>query len=168
MPKSQRGRTLYDVCNLLISRTLSLLPLALQSLKSHGSTLIVRTGFTPSVVKQVVASVGADSIYMSQEVMSEELAIEKAMLEELGKLPQKVAVQRFWANTLYDKADLPFDASSHRSMPQIYTQFRKAVESKGRVQEPLPVPLAMKVRGGWVGGRLGEDGRWLGFHPCSW
>ncbi|MFP4644908.1 MAG: DASH family cryptochrome, partial [Spirochaetales bacterium] len=39
--------------------------------------------------------------------------------------------------TLYDMEDLPFTPAA---MPNVYTEFRKAVEKRSRVREPLPPP----------------------------
>lgn len=56
--------------------------------------------------------------------------------------------RRFWGgSTLYHIDDLPFDVSrvgSARGMPQIFTTFRKLVESAARIRAPAPEPTALK------------------------
>ena len=62
-----------------------------------------------------------------------------------------------WGNTLYDIQDLPWDP---QAMPEVYTQFRKAVEGSSQVREPYNIPaLAVSPS---------HCQRGVGFRPYLW
>ncbi|MEQ2208584.1 hypothetical protein XENOCAPTIV_007582, partial [Xenoophorus captivus] len=69
-------------------------------------------------------------------VASEELNVEKKVKEVCAQL--KVKVHTCWGSTLYHMEDLPFHQISR--LPDVYTEFRKAVESQSRVRPVLPTP----------------------------
>jgi hypothetical protein len=56
---------------------------------------------------------------------------------------------KLWGGTLVHVDDLPFDPAvvgGRRGMPQVFSQFRRAVEEKGVYRPPLPEPPVLKVR----------------------
>ena len=105
------------------------------SLQKLGSNLIVRYGLPEDEVKAIAQEVKADAVYYHQEVTSEETHVEKKLKKALKDLDIKV--KSFWGATLYLAEDLPFRISQ---VPELYTNFRKQVEKKSAVEEPLPTP----------------------------
>lgn len=110
-----------------------------KSLASSGSSLVIRTGHTPEVLASLAASVGATAVYSHTEACSEELAIEAGVRKALKG---KAELHTFWGGrTMYHAEDLPFKVER---VPQVFTQFRRAVEAATKPRAPLPVPR-MKV-----------------------
>ncbi|CAB1341255.1 unnamed protein product [Coregonus sp. 'balchen'] len=87
------------------------------SLIQRGSTLVVRRGRPEEVVSDLIKQLGSVSAVAFHEEM-------------------KVKVHTCWGSTLYHRDDLPFNHLSR--LPDVYTQFRKAVETQGRVRPVLP------------------------------
>jgi deoxyribodipyrimidine photo-lyase len=73
-------------------------------------------------------------------VCSEELTVQTAVAAALQPLSVTPIVQH--SNYLYEPEDLPF--AYPQGAPKIFTQFRKAVESKGTVKPSLEVPAQLK------------------------
>ena len=97
-----------------------------KNLRSRGSDLLVRIGRPESVLVELVRAVGADAVYMHQEVSKDDVQAEERvekMMEEEG-----VEVKYFWGSTLYHLEDLPFDL---QEMPSNYGGFREKVQSLG-------------------------------------
>lgn len=106
-----------------------------KSLASAGSSLIVRTGHTPDVLASLAASVGATAVYAHAEACSEELAIEAGVRKALKG---KAELHTYWGGrTMYHPEDIPFKMER---VPQVFTQFRRAVEAATKPRPPLPVP----------------------------
>jgi len=63
-------------------------------------------------------------------------------------------VKDYWGNYLYDISDIPFTIER---TPQIFTQFRKLMESKGTVGKFLPEPSALKPQGPSVDEQFATD-----------
>lgn len=105
-----------------------------QSLERLGSTLVVRVGAPEEIMPQLAAQVHADALYLHEEVTSEELDLEEAVL---NKMPEALDVRYFWGSTLYDIDDLPMDVTR---IPEVFGQFRREVERDARPRRPLAVP----------------------------
>jgi deoxyribodipyrimidine photo-lyase len=73
-------------------------------------------------------------------VCSEELTVHNAVAAALKPLSLTPTVLH--SNYLYEPEDLPF--AYPQGAPKIFTQFRKAVESKGTVKPSLEVPAQLK------------------------
>jgi deoxyribodipyrimidine photo-lyase len=86
-------------------------------------------------VVEVCRRAGARDVFYHREVSYEEQQVEDA-LDEACRAAD-VGVKRFWANTLYHCEDLPFDLAD---MPDVYTEFREAVQRDGVIRAPLPPP----------------------------
>lgn len=108
-----------------------------QSLRDKGSDLVVRMGKPEEVLAELVKKTSAKEVYMHREVTFEEHKVEAAVNEALDG---KAGVKMMWANTLYHEDDLPFRIDS---MPDVYSDFREEVESKGTIRKPLPAPKEM-------------------------
>ncbi|MGJ3245264.1 MAG: DASH family cryptochrome [Elainellaceae cyanobacterium] len=109
-----------------------------QSLRSLGSDLIIRMGMPEEVIPQLVQELEISIVYYSSEVTSEELTVEQHLRNALK--PLNVGSQSFWGATLFHPDDLPFDM--HR-LPEVFTQFRKAVERSSTVNPTLAQPDAL-------------------------
>lgn len=106
-----------------------------ENLRKRGADLVVRLGEPEKVVADIVATVGASHVYLHREVTVEEQAIEKSLSDELTRRGVETCLS--WANTLYHCDDMPF---SLEDMPDVYSDFREAVEARGKIREPLPWP----------------------------
>ncbi|XP_077591772.1 cryptochrome DASH [Stigmatopora nigra] len=105
------------------------------TLVNKGSNLVIRRGKPEEVVADLIQQLGSVStVAFHQEITSEELAVEKGVLDVCNRM--KVQVHTCWGSTLYHRDDLPFQHISR--LPDVYTQFRKEVESKSRVRPEFP------------------------------
>ncbi|XP_056155795.1 cryptochrome DASH [Lampris incognitus] len=106
-------------------------------LLTKGSTLLVRRGKPEDVVGDLIKRLGSVSaVAFHEEVASEERAVEAGLKNVCAEM--KVKVHTCWGSTLYHRDDLPFQHTSR--LPDVYTQFRKAVETQGRVRPLFPSP----------------------------
>lgn len=99
-----------------------------------GSNLVVRLGKPETVIATLCQSLAIDAVYCSQEVTSEELAVDAAVQAH------GVRLQRLWQATLYHPDDLPFAIAQ---VPSLFTQFRKAVESEATLRPSYPAPATL-------------------------
>ena len=105
------------------------------SLRQLGSNLIVRQGLPEAIIPSLSRELEISAVYYHGEVTSEELAVEKALKTALAQI--KVPVHRFWGTTLYHPDNLPFEVAQ---LPELFTNFRKAVEKKSSVAATFPTP----------------------------
>lgn len=106
-----------------------------QTLKKHGSDLVVRQGKPEAVVPELVKQLGTENIealVFQKEVTQEEVDVEKKLEAKCN-----VKVHAVWGHTLTHLDDLPFKP---HNLPDVYTQFRKQVESRDRVRQEIAVP----------------------------
>ncbi|XP_061876638.1 cryptochrome DASH-like [Entelurus aequoreus] len=112
-----------------------------KTLVNKGSNLVVRRGKPEEVVSELIQQLGSVSaVVFQQEVTSEELAVEKGVKEACAGM--KVKVHTCWGSTLYHLDDLPFQHITR--LPDVYTQFRKEVESRSQVRPEFPTPDRLK------------------------
>lgn len=105
------------------------------SLIQRGSTLVVRRGRPQEVVGDLIKQLGSVSaVAFHEEVVPEDQQVERGVRDICSQM--KVKVHTCWGSTLYHRDDLPFNHLSR--LPDVYTQFRKAVETQGRVRPVLP------------------------------
>ncbi|MGJ3254314.1 MAG: DASH family cryptochrome [Elainellaceae cyanobacterium] len=109
-----------------------------QSLRSLGSDLIIRMGMPEAVIPQLVQELEISTVYYSSEVTSEELTVEQNLRNALK--PLNIGVQSFWGATLFHPDDLPFYVNR---LPEVFTQFRKAVERSSTVNPTRSQPNAI-------------------------
>ena len=105
------------------------------SLCQLGSHLVVRRGLPEEIIPSLARELEISAVYFHGEVTSEELAVEKALEKALSQIG--VPVIRFWGTTLYHPDNLPFGIEQ---IPELFTQFRKAVEKKSSVSSSFPSP----------------------------
>lgn len=87
-----------------------------------GSRLLVLQGDTVTALAALVQSTQADGIFCEQIAAPEE----HASVEQLRA--QGIKVQYFWQSTMLELTALPF---TPRQMPDMFTQFRQKLETKG-------------------------------------
>ena len=109
-----------------------------RSLQSRGSDLSIRVGSASVIIPSVAKAMNASAVYKHSEPCHEERVIEEEASKGLGDIPLKL----IWgAQTLYHCDDLPFDYM--KSLPNVYTQFRRKVEEKCTVRPPLDAPSVL-------------------------
>jgi len=110
-----------------------------KSLRNLGSDLIVRTGIPEDILPGIVDKTGADQV-----VLHGEPAPEEKHVEELVEKAISVPTKKYWGTAMYHRDDLPFDLLT---IPDVFTQFRKRVEKKSQVREPLAAPDRLSWQG---------------------
>lgn len=105
------------------------------SLRERGSDLVVRIGKPEDVIPQIARSVGARGVYLHREVTFDEQQVEHALDKALSGTG--VEAHMLWTNTLYHEQDLPFHIDD---MPDVYSDFREAVEKQSKIREPVAAP----------------------------
>uniref|UniRef100_A0A803LYT1 Photolyase/cryptochrome alpha/beta domain-containing protein n=1 Tax=Chenopodium quinoa TaxID=63459 RepID=A0A803LYT1_CHEQI len=123
-----------------------------KNLQKHGLNLLVKHGKPEDIIPALAETFGAHTIYAQKETCSEELNVEVRVNKGLQKvsLPSTVStaqnaakspkLQLLWGATLYYKTDLPFDV---RDIPDVYTQFRKSIESKSKIRACVKIPSSL-------------------------
>lgn len=113
------------------------------SLRAHGADLIVRVGNPAHVLADLAEEIGAEAIYASKEVTSEETDVESALSKRLK--PLNIDIDFFWTSTLYHVRDLPFNVAK---LPDVFTAFRHQVEKKAQVRPVIPTPDTLALPDG--------------------
>ncbi|BAZ45537.1 cryptochrome, DASH family protein [Chondrocystis sp. NIES-4102] len=105
------------------------------SLKKLGSNLIVRRGLPEHIIPAIALQLEVDQVFYSQEVTYEEKQVDSRLNQALAA--NNIKVKTFWTSTLYLPGDLPFEISQ---TPELYTNFRKSVESKSKILKAIAAP----------------------------
>lgn len=105
------------------------------TLRAIGSDLVVRIGLPEQVIPQLVHQFSCDRLLYHQEVTAEELAVEAALTQALATTP--ITMQTAWGHTLHHPEQLPWPL---QQLPELFTQFRKDVEGRSTISQPLPRP----------------------------
>lgn len=108
------------------------------ALRARGSDLIIPTGMPEQILPELAQRLQCDAVYYHQEATTEEVAVESQLNQALDALG--IRKQVFWGSTLHSLDALPF---SLPGLPELFTQFRKAVEAKATVLPPLPTPTQL-------------------------
>ena len=109
-----------------------------QSLQSLGGDLVVRMGRPEVEIPALVRDLGVETVFWHEEVTAEEIAVASALEAKLATLGVKTEV--YWGATLYHPDNLPFEVDR---VPEVFTQFRKQVEQRSTVDDPLPTPTKL-------------------------
>ncbi|VAI80478.1 unnamed protein product [Triticum turgidum subsp. durum] len=140
-----------------------------QNLQKRGLDLLVRHGKPEDILPAIAKAVSAHTVYAHKETCSEELLVERLVRRGLEQVavpqgqggasgrsnkPLSPKLQLVWGATMYHIDDLPFPVSD---LPDVYTQFRKAVESKSSVRSCGKLPPSL---GPAPGSGLDEIGGW--------
>ncbi|KAM9307579.1 cryptochrome DASH [Gastrophryne carolinensis] len=111
------------------------------TLKQKGSNLLLRRGHPEQVIDDLIKQMGpVSAVAFAEEVTKEELDVERSVKQVCSR--HGVKVQTVWGATLYHRDDLPFRHIS--SLPDVYTQFRKAVETQCKVRPTHHMPEMLK------------------------
>ncbi|XP_040208720.1 cryptochrome DASH [Rana temporaria] len=111
------------------------------TLKKRGSNLLLKRGHPEDVIEDLIKKLGpVTAVAFQEEATKEELDVEKSIKQVCTR--HGVKVQSIWGSTLYHRDDLPFRHIS--SLPDVYTQFRKAVETQCKVRPTLQMPEQLK------------------------
>ncbi|CAM6096810.1 unnamed protein product [Calypogeia fissa] len=120
-----------------------------KNLQDRNLDLVIRLGIPEDVVSSIAAAVGAHTVYAHKETTSEETTVEKRLKSRLGKVEvdtkaaarvQHPQLELVWGGTLYHIDDLPFTPNQ---LPDVYTQFRKAVESASNIRPACQLPTSL-------------------------
>ena len=106
-----------------------------ERLRERGSELVVRHERPELVVPAVAKAVDADIVNFQTLPTAEEVAVENTVRKQLRGLG--VTPSRHWTHTLYHLNDLPVE---YTEISDTQTSFRKTVENRATVREPLPEP----------------------------
>lgn len=110
-----------------------------RNLQKAGSNLLILHGNPEDLIPQKAKELGVQAIYFSEEVTSEEKAVENALENAAYKLG--IETTSFWQSTLFNLEDLPFPVNQ---TPEIFTQFRKECEKFSKVRKTFPAPNNIK------------------------
>ncbi|MCD9561029.1 Myosin-3 [Datura stramonium] len=124
-----------------------------KNLVKRGLDLLIQHGKPEEVIPYLAKAFKAHTVYAHKETCSEEVKVEKLVTKNLqefvlpssgglGNEPQSINATKLelvWGSTMYHINDLPFDCES---LPDVYTQFRKSVESKSKVRNCIRLPTS--------------------------
>ncbi|KAI3860412.1 hypothetical protein MKW98_011606 [Papaver atlanticum] len=138
-----------------------------KNLMKRGLNLVIRHGKPEDILPSIAKAVGAHTIYAHKETCSEELLVERLIKKGLQEVslqsegststsrnPTNVKLELIWGSTMYHIDDLPFNTSN---LPDIYTQFRKSIESKCAIRGCFKLPPSI---GPLPSNDLGKIGGW--------
>ncbi|XP_030475510.1 cryptochrome DASH, chloroplastic/mitochondrial isoform X1 [Syzygium oleosum] len=138
-----------------------------RNLVNRGLDLLIHRGKPEEILPSIAKTFGAHTVFAQKETCSEELGVERRVREGLqldalssvstsnelsgadpsiDAKPQHASgisskkgpqLHLIWGSTMYHIDDLPF-STAH--LPDVYTQFRKSVESKCRIRDCIKVP----------------------------
>lgn len=108
-----------------------------QAMRARGGELIFRVGEPAAILPALAQRVGATEIWAHWGCCAEERAQEQAVAAACA--PVGLTLRGDWGGHLIHPEDLPFPVED---LPQIFTQFRKAVERRRAitVRPPCPAP----------------------------
>ena len=109
-----------------------------EQVQALGSDLLVRQGKPEDEVPTIAEALKVDAVYWHEEVTSEEITVEKGVEE--GLRSRRINYEVYWGATLYHPDDLPFEI---KRLPEVFTQFRKAVEKESQVFPPFDAPTKL-------------------------
>ncbi|KAL7001861.1 Myosin-3 [Sarracenia purpurea var. burkii] len=125
-----------------------------KNLMKLGLNLLIQHGKPEKIIPTLVKEFGVHTVYAHKETCSEEINVERLVSSCLQKVElvspagpsthptctNGAKLQLIWGSTMYHFDDLPFDSSS---LPDVYTQFRKSVESKSKVRGCIKIPSSL-------------------------
>jgi deoxyribodipyrimidine photo-lyase len=108
-----------------------------QNLASQGSDLIVRIGEPEFIINQIASDYKVSAVYTAREVTFDEVSLMSKTERGLNQL--SVPLKQFWTSTMIHDEDIPWPI---QRLPDMFTQFRKEVESESTVRAVFPIPGA--------------------------
>ena len=110
------------------------------SLREAGGDLLVRQGKPESVVLELAAEHGAETVHYHTTPATEERAVETGVTDGLAE--RGIGSRGFWAKTLYHVEDLP---TRVERIDDTFTPWRRTVEDGATVRDPLDAPTSMAI-----------------------
>lgn len=101
-------------------------------LREMGGDLLVRLGKPEKIIPGLVNELGIDQLFYHKEVTPEEMLVEDKIQKSV-----EIRSKGFWGHEMYHPDDLSFQLDN---IPGVFTQFRKKVEKKSEVRDPLSIP----------------------------
>ncbi|KAM7490688.1 hypothetical protein LguiA_033609 [Lonicera macranthoides] len=125
-----------------------------RNLMKRGLNLLIRHGKPEEILPKLVETYGVHTVYAHKETCSEEVNVERLVNRNLQRvvLPSSRGLSKnpgsanssrlelIWGSSMYHIDDLPFNCSS---LPDVYTQFRKSVESKSKIRGCIKIPTSL-------------------------
>ncbi|CAN6452719.1 unnamed protein product [Victoria cruziana] len=120
-----------------------------KNLLKRGLNLLICHGKPEEILPSISETFGVHTVYAQKETCSEETSVEKLVEKGLERIllhpqatspngaPRTPKLKLIWGSTLYHLRDLPFTPGS---LPDVYTQFRKSVESNCKIRSCFKVP----------------------------
>ncbi|KAF8389444.1 hypothetical protein HHK36_026139 [Tetracentron sinense] len=130
-----------------------------KNLMKRGLNLLIQHGRPEDILPSIA------KVYAHKETCSEEVNIERLVSRGLRQVvipqrgptnqnPQNPKLELIWGSTMYHIDDLPFNPGS---LPDVYTHFRKSVESKCMIRGCHKLPTSL---GPLPSSNLDEIGGW--------
>ncbi|WP_247232646.1 DASH family cryptochrome [Telluribacter sp. SYSU D00476] len=120
-----------------------------KNLRQKGGELLIRMGEPEKIVFELAKEYNAQEVFTSKEVALEETNVESSLSKRLKVI--NVDFELIWTATLYHPRDLPFWISR---LPEIFTDFRKAVEEQCQVRPTFPTPAEVRLPADYDAGTL--------------
>ncbi|XP_047968405.1 cryptochrome DASH, chloroplastic/mitochondrial [Salvia hispanica] len=122
-----------------------------QNLMKRGLNLMIQQGKPEQILPSLAKAYGVHTVYAQKETCSEEVHVERLVAKNLKKVAPPLAegvsakhkstnLDLIWGCTMYHIDDLPFNCTS---LPDVYTQFRKSVESKSTIRSCIKIPASL-------------------------
>ncbi|XP_075109682.1 cryptochrome DASH, chloroplastic/mitochondrial isoform X1 [Nicotiana tabacum] len=125
-----------------------------RNLVKRGLDLLIQHGKPEEIIPSLAKAFKAHTVYAHKETCSEEVKVEKLVTRKLqefvppssggvGNEPRSLnatKLELLWGSTMYHIDDLPFGCES---LPDVYTQFRKSVESESRIRNCIRLPASL-------------------------
>ncbi len=115
-----------------------------QNLQSKGGDLLVLQGYPEEILPEVARHHQVQQVYASKETTWEEIKVEEALEVQMKDL--SIPIRYAWQHTLILPDDLPFEIYE---IPDVFSDFRKEVEKKSTVKEPLQAANKISIPENW-------------------
>ncbi|KAK6912357.1 Cryptochrome/DNA photolyase, FAD-binding domain [Dillenia turbinata] len=124
------------------------------NLMKRGLNLLIQNGKPEKILPSLAEAYGAHTVFALKETCHEEILVERRISEALQNVMLPPSAEQtitrsstknpklklVWGHTMYHINDLPFDVAN---LPDVYTQFRKAVEYKCQVRGTIKMPMSL-------------------------
>lgn len=109
------------------------------TLRARGSRLLILRGDPGRIISRLAREAGATVVTFAGESAPEERAEEGSLARGLTAAAG-IRAERYENRSMYARGDLPFAPAQ---MPDVFTDFRKAVEKRSTVAAPVPTPASL-------------------------
>jgi deoxyribodipyrimidine photo-lyase len=108
------------------------------NLIARNSNLLIKIGHPEQVIPELCSQYQINYVFASKEITTYEVDQENALEKQLWKL--SIPFHLIWQSTLYHIEDIPWPI---RNLPDIFTNFRKEVESTAQVRACIESPAVI-------------------------